>query len=339
MRWLLLITVVCLSLTGALAGQQPSLDLETQDLLTRLSHQPELMNLDYLQFFIGRPENERSQRGSATRNYYWYNTRRQLKYDLGQQGKELGQVEESIFTVHFPDSTISFDDVRRLYGEGTRQFYEYHGQPAMLYSFVPDTTLVFISPQSTFRVNQAKVVYRGGPLAMPAAADLKTAEDHMLARVKDFAGHERWDEMVPVLLERLKQNPQDGEAHYQLGRAYAKTGHIHEAILQYKAALSTVPPQAQEPAKPASLSSEPPALQSLSNPASGDAGQADSQESLRKRCLDGLRELRVLPAQPTTKSQQIERRKKFKIVHKGQRIRVSGTETIKHDPPRQAAEQ
>src|SRR5215468_5945081 len=107
------------------AESKPSLDYQTQEFISNLAHKPELMNLDYLQHFIGRPANERSQRAMPDKQYYWYGPAGGLMYELMQTEHQPEQMAESQFTMHLPNSTVTLDDVQHLYGKTARRFYEY----------------------------------------------------------------------------------------------------------------------------------------------------------------------------------------------------------------------
>ncbi len=47
-----------------------------------------------------------------------------------------------------------------------------------------------------------------------------------------------YDRRVTELRERLRQRPDDRDARWELGRAYASLGHSHEAVAEFKALLS-----------------------------------------------------------------------------------------------------
>jgi hypothetical protein len=134
----------------------------------------------------------------------------------------------------------------------------------------------------------------------------------------DLVENGRWSEAVPWLLTRLKENPYDAEAHYQLGRAYSKQGHIHEAIIQYKAGLAL--------SSPVSAGAPVPGTSATQGSASG---QPSANDDLQQRCIAGLRELRVVAVSDDQQEKDLEKRKKFKVIQRGQRIRTQGTEKVR----------
>ena len=311
MRWLfhLLISIYCIFLMPCLAKKAPPLDAETQEFISKLAHQPELMNINYLQYFVGRPENERSQRALTTKHYIWYLPSRQVRCELTQVEQAPGQVIESAFVIPFYDSTLTFDDLKKIYGATARHFYDYDGQAARLYSFVPNTAVTFTSPQNSFRIQKAKITYRGPALPTPGIQDVSGGHDHLMKRVYELGAQEQWDQIMPPLIVHLKEHPEDGDAHYWLGRAYAKQGQLYEAISEYKAALATVAPDA------------------ATSPNNGNATvQGAAVSDLKQRCLLGLQELRAIPA-ASAETQQLG--KSYEMVQKGQRIRVAKAKKVK----------
>jgi len=309
---------IVIALAPARAEAKPSLDYQTQEFISNLAHKPELMNLDYLQHYIGRPANERSQRAMPDKQYYWYGPEGGLKYELMQSEHQREQTAESQFVMHLPNSTVTLDDVQHLYGKTARRFYEYGSNVTMLYSYVPNTQLVFVFPRATFRVGEVKINYRGPLLPAPSTDDMGVARDQFKTRMGDLVENGRWSEAVPWLLTRLKENPYDAEAHYQLGRAYSKQGHLHEAIIQYKAGLALSSPVsggAPVPGAPAAQGSA--------------SGQPSANDDLQQRCIAGLRELRVVAVPEDQQQKDLEKRKKFQVVQRGQRIRTQGTEKVR----------
>lgn len=314
MRLAALAVLIVLVFASPEAIGQPSLDYQAQEFISALAHKPELMNLDYLQHFIGRPVNERSQRAMPSKQYFWYGPEGALRYELMQTEHAREQMMESRLIMYLPDSTVTVEDVERLYGKTAQRFYEYGAHATLLYSYVPNTQLVFVVPRTTFRVGQVKVNYRGPLLPQPSTADMGAARDQFKARMDEMVDRGQWDQAIPWLLSRLKENPHDAEAHYQLGRAYCKEGHLHDAIIQYKAALAL--------AQPVSAGGT-----------TGDAAEAQEQsnsgDGLRKKCVAGLRELRVIAVPEEQQEKDREYRNKFKIIQKGQRIKARGKEKVR----------
>src|SRR5579883_2802297 len=74
-------------------------DPVAENVIWQVSHDPSLMNIQYLKYLIGRPENERTQR-SLSKSYYWYDADYQLAYELHQTERAPGQVVESTMIVY-----------------------------------------------------------------------------------------------------------------------------------------------------------------------------------------------------------------------------------------------
>lgn len=307
MSWLLLLVALCLSLVPGEA-RKSTLDYKTQEFISLLAHKPELMNLDYLENFIGRPDNERAQRALPEKQYYWTAPDGRRRYQLWQTEQSPGQVVESRMIMHWPDSTVSIDDVQSLYGKTARRFFDYGGHATVLYSHVPNTQLVFVCPRQSFRVDQVKINYRGPALPAPSAQDMKKAGEAFNERIRELGEQGRWNEVFPLLLTHLKTHPNNPQARYQLARAYAALGRVHDAIFHYRSALALLPPA----------------------PEGAPSAREDKDVAeLRQNCIDGLRRLHAYSGSPQQEDKKDERcSKRFKIVQKGQRIRTGGTEKL-----------
>ena len=75
----------------ALAKPQEQVNPIDLELVDRICHQPELMNLDYLDHLIGRPENEFNHRYGQTHDYYWYHRNHTALYELKQTQQAPGK--------------------------------------------------------------------------------------------------------------------------------------------------------------------------------------------------------------------------------------------------------
>jgi tetratricopeptide (TPR) repeat protein len=305
--WLLLLVAFCLSLNPCEA-RKPTLDYRTQEFIALLAHNPQLMNLEYLENFIGRPDNERAQRALPEKQYYWSGPDGRVRYQLWQTEQAPGQVVESRMIMHWLDSTVGIDDVQSLYGKTARRFFDYGGHATVLYSYVPNTQLAFVCPRQSFRVDQVKINYRGPALLAPSAEDMKKASEAFNERIRQMGEQGRWNEVFPLLLTRLKTHPNDPQARYELARACAAQGRIHDAVLQYRSALALLPP-APEGASP--------------------AGEDKDVGELRQNCIEGLRRLHASSGSPEQEEKKdVRHGKRFKIVQKGQRIRTGGAEKL-----------
>jgi tetratricopeptide (TPR) repeat protein len=218
-----------------------SIAQEKEQLLRSLATRPELMNLNYLQYIIGRPENERAQRGNPTKNHFWYDSARNLTYELYQTEAGSGQVVESIFVSHLQNCGITLDEVQKGFGANPKEFYDYNSNPTALYSFSPNTCLAFTAPRNTFAVKQAKIVYRGTPLAAPLPAEMQAVQDAFINKALLHVQQGNHADAIPMLQTIIAENPSSARGHLALAQAYASQTHIHDAINQYKIALALAP--------------------------------------------------------------------------------------------------
>lgn len=265
-------------------------DDETQMIIFQMSHQPELMNIEYLKFLIGRPENEASMRGSSYPTYYWYDKDRELQYEL-KQTLVGGRVTESNMTVNLHGSGMTFDKLESIYGHMARKFFDYSGHPAEMFTFAPSTFLTFSSPPNTFRLKEAKISYRGEPLGPPSAKDMAMAEATMLGKTaSQNQTPPSPEEALPMLLARVKVRPMDPEGHLLLADAFRQQSRLHEAIGEYKIALA----------------------------------MSGSNQPVRDKAMDALRGMHIID------DGQIPERRNLEITQHGQRIRVAGHEKKSH---------
>ncbi len=258
---------------------------ETQILISKLSHNPELMNIEYLKFFIGRAENESYASNSLRPHYYWYDGHHRLTYELEQTQQSPGQVTESQMTLHLNDDGPAFSALGALYGEPAKRFYDQNAHAAELYSFVPNTFLIFSSPPNTFNCSQAKIVYRGTPLSMPSSTEMDLAQTAMIGRSAGLEQEQLTSDSLPLLQARVKTQPLDAEAHFALAQSYAQQSQLHQAIGEYKVALAL----------------------------------SGTNANVRDKAITALRKMRVIDDtyDPTFKRQ-------LELVHHGQSLKASG---------------
>lgn len=216
-------------------SRPPALAPDTVNLIYQLSAQPELMNLSYLRYVVGSPENERSQLAGKAKNYYWYQEpKRSLRYQLHQDGPQPGTVTRSIFTVALPDSQLTTKEMERLFGQNHRRVFDYQSYPTDVYQFHPNTYVAFTQPHDTFRVSKIQIGYEGPPLAQPPQEAVLTAYNTGKNRAVEMAmkkGH--WQEAIGWLRRDAAMRPQDPYVHIQLGTAYRAGLMINEAITEY----------------------------------------------------------------------------------------------------------
>lgn len=268
-------------------------DPEAQMMISKLARNPELMNIEYLKYFIGRPHNEKHAKSSPRPHYFWYDAERRVKYELRQVQSAPGEVVESEMTVRLDGMGVTFEQLGAFYGQPVKRFYDYHARPAELYTFVPNTYLCFSSPPNTFRCSEAKITYHGPPLPPPSAADLALAENSLLAKSSVLAQDGLSSETLPTLQARVKMQPMDPEAHYLLGEVYRQQSQLHPAIAEYKVALAL---------------------------------SANNNE-IREKALNALRQMRVIDDYDATEKRKLE------LVHGGQALKARGQEKQDTMPP------
>lgn len=268
-----------------------------QELIDVLSQRPEFMRLDYFEHLIGRPYNENAQRFGQKKTYFWYNSAHQVTYELHQFERSPGAVVSSTFIMHLPTNDISFAEVAGIYGQNGHRLYDYQGFVCQAYSFAPYTSLIFGSPQESWRVQEAKVMYSGPPLPYVDIEEMHDVEVGHIGRLTPaIVRHGRWDIPITPLSQHLKRHPYDGEARYQMAQAHRVHGHIDVAINEYKTAWSC----------------------------------AGDDEELKARCIAGLAELRALPA-PYVASDVVANQPEHAITNWGNRMRYAGNHSIYYD--------
>lgn len=261
-----------------------SFEPEAQMLISKLSHDPTLMNVEYLKYFIGRPHNEKHAKTSMNPHYQWYDENRNVKYELKLSQQALGEVTEADFAVHLAGMGVKFDDLSALYGEPTKRFYDYHASPAELYSFVPNTSLCFTSKPNTFRCSEAKISYRGTPLESPSQVEMTMAESAMVARSAAHSEEDPATQSLPLLQARVKAMPMDPEAHLALAKAYRMQSQLHPAIGEYKVALAL----------------------------------SGTNQAVRDQAFSALRDMRVIDNYDPNEKRRLE------LVHQGQALKARG---------------
>jgi hypothetical protein len=290
---------------SCLTGKCPAkveevLDPQAQMLVNQLARQPELMNLDYLRYFIGRPENENYERYNLNHKYYWYDNDHRLRYQLEQAQRAPGQVTEATMTVRLDGMGVDFEQIESLYGKPAKKFFDYEAHPSELFMLAPDTFLSFSSQPNTFRVNQAKIQYHGEPLPVPSADDMAAAEAQLIERSSALGSSKNDDELtpetIPLLQAHTRTRPMDAEAHLALARALQRQSRLHEAIGEYKVALA----------------------------------MSGSNENVRNAALDVLRSMHIVD-DPNYEGP----RRELQLVQKGQRLRVHGKQQDGEPLPQQ----
>lgn len=253
------------SAAGAFQAIDPKdLDPTTAYLLWQLTNKPELMNIEYLSYYLGPPDTSTNQIGVRSGAYYWYDHMRQPKCELYQEHDAPGDIIESQMMFHLPQSEdFNFKALKDPLGLPVRSFYDHDGHPTQMFQFVPNTTLSLASPANTYSIRKATVTYMGPPLGKPSPEDMQIAHDTYVAksRIAANSGKVNWQNSLLVARDRVRMHPTDAEAHIALAESLKKTGNIHDAIGEYKTALSL----------------------------------NKYNQNIQQECIQGLKDLRVLP--------------------------------------------
>jgi hypothetical protein len=213
-------------------------DKTAAGLIYAMAKRPELMDLNYLQFFIGQPENLAAMAGRAQRNYHWYDEKRRLAYEL-QQTEVAGNVTESTFTAHLPNHDMDFGQVGDLFGGDCKHFFDSEAHPTKLYTMAPNTFLTFSSAPHSFRVTRARVLYKGAGLGRATPEEIAQAKQQLKMRTDPIVTNGDPNAAIPILQTRLQHNPHDAETHLQMAHCFARTNRLTEAISEYKYVLAT----------------------------------------------------------------------------------------------------
>jgi hypothetical protein len=269
---------------------------ETEEMVNKLAHQPELICIRYLHYFLGRPEDSPINRFNPTKHYVWYRpNRRGLKYELVQEEAQPGHITESTLVFHTDDLDLDLEKVESKFGKSQRKYFDQTSAPTEEYSFAPNTVMSFTQKPNTFQIGRIAINYKGDPLPPPSLEDIARAQLQPKGLGMDHIAHGRYREGIGVLSEHLGENPDDIEAHLALAQAFKSNCQINEAIAQYRYTLAN----------------------SGNNP------------NVRNQCVKDLQDMKVLPSVAAdTELQQHN----VNLKHKGQRLRRGGLASTKKMP-------
>ncbi len=215
------------------------IDPTTLNLINTLSLHPELMHLEFLQYYIGRPENEAVHRVNLHKHFYWYdNSNHALKYEMEQILQAPFQVTKSTFTAIITDSHINLKQTKSLLGNDFQQFYDEKGIPCTSYSTSPNTQLIFKQPSNAFRITKVSVDYAGPPLPGPSLQFIGFAQDYRLQKLLKNLDNGNPQELITILKSHLSEFPSDAKAHLELAKVYQKTFNLNDAIKEFQTALN-----------------------------------------------------------------------------------------------------
>lgn len=216
------------------AKSKKGIDPSILHMVQKLSGNPELMNVNYLQYIIGYPENGRVQAGHLKRSYKWYEEpSRFLRFRMDQEGPNLNVVTKSAMTINVQNSNIKLKDVESVFGKIHKTVYDWQSNPTEIYQVSPDTYLAFVQPRNTFRIQSIKVVYQGAPLPEPSLENMQRAYEYRKSQALLAAQDGQWHLAIPWLRADVAKEPANPENHLKLAFAYRQHMMINEAIGEY----------------------------------------------------------------------------------------------------------
>jgi len=259
--------LLAFSLLMPAAYADHGLDDDTLALITKLSTNPQLLDETYLSTVLGKPSTTAGQPGAPSNKYWYKQGCKGPKYELTSYDESDGKHTTS-FVINDASREMDFGDVEELFGKNPLRRFDQQARPTSIYSFSPNTSLIFTKPQNTFRVEKISINYAGPPLPPPSVFDVQTASDMRKQQIMDMHQKGLHWESLPSLVQHVKENPGDAEMHYHLARAYKQSCFINQAVAEYSNALYLCQPGTQE------------------------------NQDLAQKCMDGLAELKMHPLTP-----------------------------------------
>jgi hypothetical protein len=259
--------LLAFSLLMPAANAANGLDDDTLALITKLSTNPQLLDETYLSTVLGKPTSVAGQPGAPSNKYWYKQGCKGPKYELTNYDEADGKHTKT-FLINDASRELDFEDVEQLFGKNPLRRFDQQARPMAIYSFTPNTSLIFTKPQNTFRVEKISVNYSGPPLPPPSVFDVQAASDVRKQQILDMHQKGQHWQSLPSLVQHVKENPGDAEMHYHLARAYKQSCFINQAVAEYSNALYLCQPGTQE------------------------------NQELAQRCMDGLAELKMHPLSP-----------------------------------------
>ena len=250
-------------------AKQPKITIRTTDLLGRLALRPELLNADYLEYYLG-PITQSIKQPSALSQYTKAVAAKTIwqpqtevnildKLETSQQSQSNYIAE---FMTNIPQTAhLEVQDIDTALRVDSKKSFDENGQPIDIYTTRPDTH-VLIYPMPGLRdISKIRIKYAGYNPGLPTQADMQEASDYR--RSLAFAHYDlgNYRQAISLLNEHLKANPNDTEAHLKLAEAYKANSSLNESINEYRIALA----------------------------------QSGDDTDLRSRCLAGLHSLKIDP--------------------------------------------
>ncbi len=262
------------------------LDDNTLALIQKLSTNPQLIDESYLSTVLGKPSTVAGQAGAPSTSYWYKQGCKGPKYELSSCDEQDGKHTTS-FVINDASREMDFQDVEQLFGKNPLRRFDQLARPMAVYSFSPNTSLIFTKPQNTFRVEKISVNYAGPPLPPPSVFDVQAASDMRKQQILDMHQNGQHWQSLPSLVQHVKENPGDAEMHYHLARAYKQSCFVNQAVAEYSNALYLCQP-----------------------------GTPENQD-LAQKCMDGLAELKMHPLSP----EQLQEYHNFAMFQNEQRMK------------------
>lgn len=278
--------LLAFSLLMPAAFADNGLDDDTLALIQKLSTNPQLLEESYLSTVLGKPSTVAGQPGAPSSKYWYKQGCKGPKYELSSYDEQDGKHTTS-FVINDASRDMDFEDVEQIFGKNPLRRFDQLARPLAIYSFCPNTSLIFTKPQNTFRVERISVNYAGPPLPPPSVFDVQSASDLRKQQILDMHQKGQHWESLPSLVQHVKENPGDAEMHYHLARAYKQSCFINQAVAEYSNALYLCQPGTQE------------------------------NQDLAQRCMDGLAELKMHPLS----AEQLQEYHNYAMFQNEQRMR------------------
>jgi hypothetical protein len=263
------LTAICLilivSVSPAKADDLSDGDKSLLDMVKSLAQDPHLMDPGYLSDKLGIPEVKWEPGSMAGKVWNWCEPiNHSLLAKLQKQSDPTDGTSDSKLTFYVPgDSRIPINSpaIQQVFGQVLGQHYDQNLNQASTFSLSENTTITALVPPNGFTVKQLEVEYKGPELPPLSQDEVNASVDERRARALNHHQKGEHDQALPLLVRHLQVRPTDAEARLKLAESYKARCCINQAIEQYRLALRF----------------------------------AGDDQDLRKRCLDGLQSLKVIP--------------------------------------------
>ena len=265
-------------------------DKSLLDMVRTMAQDPHLMDPGYLSDKLGVPEVKWEPGPTGRRIWDWCDpASRQPIATLEKSSDPDDGVSNTKLTFVAPDdSRINSKVLQKVFGQPLGMHYDQRlyeastfnlpgeitvsgqllnqhyvqGQPeGSTINLSDKTTVTALVPPNCFNVKEFQVEYKGPELAPLTNDEVNASLDERRSRAFDHHQKGEHHKALPLLARHLRVRPTDAEARLKLAESYRARCCINQAIDQYRLAL----------------------------PCAGD------DQDLRKRCLDGLQSLKVIP--------------------------------------------